>query len=162
VASGIIRENVLHEGAKMQINFPSDNENWKKWGALVKSWVDDPLKRPYDTSQLLTQMHAAGIDETQVTITGVTPDGPPRSIQFVPYSDTGYLYIPLPTKAMVDAAEARLHAIAQKAPGQRHYPLPEFYAVAFGPTATVVEMSENELMDFRLRRLGEYTINECM
>jgi hypothetical protein len=56
--------------------------------------------------------------------------------------------------------ESDLRAIAARPPGQWKYPLPNFYAIAFGG-ATEIDLSENEMLAFGRRRLGEYTIQEC-
>ena len=94
----------------------------------------------------------------QNTVAGQVPN-PDRRVEFVDYDDDK-LYIPLPSTTMVLNDESDLRAIAGRSPGQRQYPLPNFYAIAFGG-ATEVDLSESEMLALGRRRLGEYTIQEC-
>ena len=123
-------------------------------GAIsVKEWIASPATRPNNTTTMQAQMKSAGID-------GSIP-GPDRAVQFVPYNDSdGPLVFPLPTVAQVETAEQKLAGIAANPPGQRRYPLPSYYAVAFGGSA-MVELGIDELRALARRRLGEYTILEC-
>jgi hypothetical protein len=135
----------------MQIQINGGPDDWKKWGDLVRSWVFDHSIRPNSIAELKDKIHNAGINATvpsQYT-----------SLQFVDYHD-GILNISLPTQKMVSDDETKLHAIAAKPQGQRHYPLPNFYAIAFG-LASEVDLSDSVMLDFGRQRLGEYTIEEC-
>jgi hypothetical protein len=85
-------------------------------------------------------------------ITGDVP-GDDRPVEFIDYPDGGNLYIPLPSKRMLaEKIAATVHA--------GPYPLPMFYAVAFGGAAKA-NLTEDESLAFALRRIGEYTINQC-
>jgi hypothetical protein len=129
----------------MRINIDDDNENWRKWGELVKSWVDQPNTRPADTPELAAQMAQNGIN-------GDIP-GPGRPVDFVDYGDDGPLMISLPSQQML---KEKLDPLSYGP-----YPLlPGFYAVAFGGAAKAT-LTAQETFAFALRRIGEYTINEC-
>lgn len=136
----------------MQVNITDDPANWVKWGLLVRAWIFGTTPLPNDTAAMQAQMTAAGI-------AGSVP-GPVRGVTFVPYNDGTPLIFPLPTQAMVLANETDLAKIAAQPPGQRHYPLPGFYALAFGG-ASEVDLRPNDMQDFGNRRLGEYTIQVC-
>ena len=137
----------------MQVTIRDDPDNWRKWGDLVKEWIVNRSAWPRDTAAMQAQMNSAGID-------GSIP-GPNRAVQFVPYNDSdGPLVFPLPTMTQVATAEQKLADIAAKPPGQRRYPLPSYYAVAFGGSA-MAELGIEELRALARRRLGEYTILEC-
>jgi hypothetical protein len=142
----------------MQININDTPENWLKWGKLVRGWVFSAATRPADTAAMQAQMDAAGV-------VGSVPGqpGPPRPVKFVQFNYGADDWIfPLPAKEMVIEDEAELAKIAAHPPGQRQYPLPSFYAIAFGGAPMVdVEPSNNAMLDFGTRRLGEYTILEC-
>jgi hypothetical protein len=138
--------------AKMQVQIQDNAANWQKWGDLVRSWIFHSNPRPATTADMQTQMY-------DYQIVGHVP-GPIRPVQFVDYSNTAPLYFPLPTQQMVIDDETKLHAIAAMPPGQRHYPLPTFYAIAFGARPEA-DLSDTEMLAFGRRRLGEYTIQEC-
>jgi hypothetical protein len=137
----------------MQVIVTDNPANWMKWGALVRSWVFGETPLPTDTAKMQQQMADKGI--------GGSVPGPVRPVSFVPYNDGTPLIFPLPTQAMVLKDEAELKQIAQNPPGQRLYPIPSFYATAFGGAAKV-DLTEQQLVDFGSCRLGEYTIQECM
>jgi hypothetical protein len=138
----------------MQIDIVDDPGNWLNWGKLVRSWVFGTTSMPTNTTQLQTQ-----IDAAHVRLNNPLPSN--RLVQFDHFEDPpGKLHIPLPTQKMVTDDENNLKSIATKPQGQRHYPLPSFYAIAFGG-AQEVDLAINELLDFGTRRLGEYTIQEC-
>ncbi len=136
----------------MLVDIHDDADNWRKWGELVRSWIFNPTTRPADTAAMQAQIDAAGIIGTAPT--------PNRSVHFVDYNDATPLYFPLPTTAMVLNDEANLNKIAAQASGQRQYPLPIFYSIAFGG-APKVDLAPGEMLAFGKRRLGEYTIQEC-
>jgi hypothetical protein len=137
--------------AKMQVDIQDDPDNWLKWGELVRSWVFQPNTRPANTADMQTQMNDS-------QIVGHVP-GPTRPVKFIDYDDDK-LYFPLPSTTMVLNDESELHVIAGHGQGQRHYPLPTFYAIAFGAKPEV-DLSDTEMLAFGKRRLGEYTIQEC-
>jgi hypothetical protein len=137
--------------AKMQVDIQDDAANWLRWGELVRSWVFDRNTRPATTADMQIQMN-------DHHVVGQVP-GPSRPVKFIDYDDDK-LYFPLPSTTMVLNDESELHVIAGRAQGQRHYPLPTFYAIAFGG-APEVDLSDTEMLAFGRRRLGEYTIQEC-
>jgi hypothetical protein len=137
------------------INIEDDNDNWSRWGNLVASWINDKtITRPATVGDLRAAMKAAGV-------IGIVEGDDSRGVTFVDYKDTGPIVIPLPTAAMVKADVDLLDGIAMHPPGQRRYPLPTFYAVAFGGLS-MVDLGQSELQVMARRRLGEYVINECM
>ena len=137
----------------MQVDITDNPANWVKWGTLVRSWIFGTNPLPADTAKMQQQMTAAGV-------AGSVP-GPVRGVTFIPYNDGEPLIFPLPTQAQVLAAEAKLREIAGTSPGHRDYPLSTFYASAFGG-ANEVDLTQHQLLDFGLSRLGEYTILACM
>ena len=128
----------------MRVIIADDDENWRKWGELVVSWINNPLTRPATTSALKTIMR-------QKTIAGDVP-GADRAIEFVDYADNGPLYLALPSVAMLAAKLATVTF--------GPYPLPGFYTIAFGG-ATKVNLTPAVSLAFALRRIGEYVVNEC-
>jgi len=137
----------------MQVNIKDDPANWQKWGTLVRAWIFGTTPLPGDTAAMQQQMNTAGVQ-------GTVP-GPVRGVTFIPYNDDEPLIFPLPTQAMVLKDEAELKQIAANPPGQRQYPIPTFYNIAYGGAAKV-DLTQTQLLDFSACRLGEYTIQECM
>ncbi len=136
----------------MRVTFDDSNDNWEKWGTLVQSWIlgTNVTPRPNNTGELARQMRAQGI-------TGVIIPGALRPVSIVDYLDNGPLYINLPSARMLAAKEAMIP------PGPGPYPppvLPLFYDVAYAGAARAI-LSQAEKDAFKLRRIGEYTINEC-
>ncbi len=136
---------------KMQVDIQDDAENWRRWGDLVRTWIFNEAPRPKTGTEMQLQM-----DKNNVV--GTVPD-PDRPVEFVDYNDDT-LYIPLPSQTMVLNDESHAARHRGTSPGQRQYPLPVFYAIAFGG-ATEVDLSESEMLALGRRRLGEYTIQEC-
>jgi hypothetical protein len=128
----------------MRIDLADDNDNWRKWGALVRDFIVSPETRPGSTADLNTLMKNRGIAGNVA--------GPDRPVQFVEYADDGVFYLALPSRAML---EQKLPTITAGP-----FPLPAFYTVAFGGAAEV-SLSQDEAESFALRRIGEYTINFC-
>jgi hypothetical protein len=128
----------------MRVELADDNDNWRKWGALVRDWITGKAERPASTGELNELMARKGI-------TGQVP-GPDRPVQMVDYPDDGIFYIPLPS--------ARMLAEKMETVKAGNYPLPAFYAVAFGG-ANEAGLAQEEADAFALRRIGEYTINMC-
>jgi hypothetical protein len=137
----------------MQVNITDNPANWVKWGTLVRAWIFGTKPLPADTAKMQQQMTEAGV-------AGSVP-GPVRGVTFIPYNDGEPLIFPLPTQAMVLKDEAELKHIAMNPPGARLYPIPSFYATAFGGAAKA-DLTLHQLLDFSSCRLGEYTIQECM
>lgn len=136
----------------MRVQFDDTNANWEKWGALVVSWLPGPTQatRPSNTKELADQM---GMGPGGAGITGVNIPGALRPVTIVDYLDDGPLYINLPSPKMLAAKEATI-------PPAGPYPLPLFYDVAYAG-APRANLSQAETDAFKLRRIGEYTINEC-
>jgi hypothetical protein len=137
------------------VNITDTDENWVAWGKLVFKWITNASSRP-TTVQLLRDAMRNATPRVYGDIRGAGT----RAVQIIPYSGANIL-IPIPTDAMIEADKALLQAIAGGPVGERHYPLPEFYRLAFGGAAQV-DMTFDEMKDMALRRLGEYVINECM
>ena len=141
----------------MNVTFPNTFENWKNWGALVRTWVSNESHRPRNTDELMEQMKHAGIKHASYR-------GAPakRDVVFVQYSEDEPLYIPLPSASMVEEAEKKVEEAVNNNPGHRGYPIPAvFYSLMFG-AAKPVDLSASQQVEYLLCRLGEYTINECM
>lgn len=136
------------------------DNNWTSWGNLVRDWIDNPGNRPATVGTPTTPgtlrhaLVAAGV-------TGLVTGGANRGITFADYQDAGNIVIPLPTRAMVRVDERFLDWTSMQAAGRCNYPLPSFYAIAFGGAA-MVDLNQTELRAMGVRRLGEYVINECM
>jgi hypothetical protein len=139
-----------------------DNDNWARWGKLVVSWIEKPESRPTSVGALRKAMDDAGVDGAAVGSDGTTDGGNDRGVTMLDYGGPDHpVIIPLPTAGMIEYDKKLLDEIDAKPLGQRHYPLPVFYSVAFGG-APMVDLSKDELYAMMLRRLGEYVINECM
>jgi hypothetical protein len=126
---------------------PDDNQNWLNWGKLVNLWIDDPSKRPDKVGGLRRQLVEHGV-------TAEVEGGEDRAVVMQMYStdDDDPLFLMLPNKEM------RAKRLAEVAPGL--YPLPLFYAICFGG-ANRVSLSQEEADAFAVRRIGEYSVNEC-
>jgi hypothetical protein len=132
----------------MRVQIDDDNDNWRKWGELVESWINDPTKKPGTTDALKAQMAASGVQ-------GTVPGAPrPVTINFYPDDpNNDPLVIWLPSQGML---AAKLGTIPPAGP----YPLPKFYDVAYGGAARA-NLTADQCEAFALQRVGEYTINEC-
>jgi len=129
----------------MRVIIDDDNDNWRKWGDLLLSWVDQTEKnRPTTTGGLQKMMQDKGIK-------GSVP-GPDRKFELIDYSEEGTLYVGLPSAAML---REKLSTVTEGA-----YPLPLFYKVAFGGAAEV-NLTREESLAFAVRRIGEYVVNQC-
>ena len=131
----------------MRINILDDNENWLKWGILLQTWIDDAAGRPTSVGELRGQLAKNGIS---ATVAG--PDE--RTVNIQSYHDAeDELVIMIPSKAMRDAK------LATVMPGPYNV-MPLFYDIAFGG-APRVPLSAQEARNFAIRRIGEYSVNEC-
>jgi hypothetical protein len=130
----------------MRIDLQDDNQNWLNWGNLVNSWIDG-ASRPTTVRELKTQLTANNVI---ATVAGADD----RVVEVESYYDdpTHALVIVIPTSAMREAKLGRVH------PGP--YPLPLFYDTAYAGAARA-NLSAQESHDFAMRRIGEYTVNEC-
>jgi hypothetical protein len=140
-----------------RIAITDDNENWLKWGRLVREWINDPQKRPTNVGQLRDQWNQHGISATVDDAPGSTPGT--RKVEIEEYSDDPRepVEIYIPSRAML---AAKLEFIGRQ-PGPYPYSLmPLFYNTAFAE-ARRADLSVAEKEAFALRRIGEYTVNEC-
>lgn len=129
----------------MRIDINDDNQNWLNWGKLVNSWISG-AHTPTTVGELKQQLTD---NDVKATVQG--PDS--RMVSITSYGDYdphNALTIVIPTAAMR----------AAKAVGAGRYPLPLFYDIAFAGAARA-NLSEEQAHDFALRRIGEYTVNEC-
>jgi hypothetical protein len=133
----------------MRINIDNDNQNWLNWGNLVQIWIDDATTRPTTVGQLRAQL----IDNS-VSACVAGPDT--RPVEILSYFDSpdDPLQLMIPTRAMRDAKLGTVQ------PGPYNTNMPLFYDIAFGG-APRVNLSAEEARNFAIRRIGEYTVNEC-
>jgi hypothetical protein len=131
----------------MRIDILDDNENWLKWGNLLQTWIDSAGERPTSVGELRHQLTKNGIS---ATVAG--PDEKTVTIQSYHDADDE-LVIMIPSKAMRDAKLATVR------PGP-YTVMPLFYDIAFGG-APRVNLSAQEAHNFAIRRIGEYSVNEC-
>lgn len=136
------------------ITITDDNLNWRRWGALVLSWVASPASQPTTVGQLRAAMAAA-------SVAGTVVGNATRGVSCVNYTDAGDITIPLPTPTMMTFDENLLDTISTGPVAQRLYPLPAFYSVIFGGSPRV-SLTNVQLRTMGRQRLGEYVINECM
>jgi hypothetical protein len=132
----------------MRIQIVDDNDNWLKWGNLVQMWIDDGESRPTDVRELRAQLNGKGI---KAEVAGADD----RLVQIQSYDDSpdGTLVIMVPTSGMRDAKMATV------GPGP-YANMPLFYDIAFAGAARA-NLSAQEARDFAVRRIGEYSVNEC-
>jgi hypothetical protein len=132
----------------MRIQIKDDNQNWLYWGNLVQAWIDNPRTRPTTVGELRTQLSANSID---ATVAGT--DDRIVTIQDYPDDPKDPLVILIPTAAMRNAKMATVE------PGP-YANMPLFYDIAYAGAARA-NLSVQEARDFAVRRIGEYSVNEC-
>jgi len=132
----------------MRIDIQNDNQNWLNWGNLVQIWIDDAAARPINVGQLKDQLSRNSV---VATVEGEDTRG--VLVQSYGVSPNVPLLLMIPTPAMRDAKLGTVGA------GPYHN-LPLFYDIAYAG-APRAHLSEQEARDFALRRIGEYTVNEC-
>jgi hypothetical protein len=132
----------------MRVKIYDDNQNWLNWGNLVQSWISDVNSRPNTVGELRQQLEdneiqaeVAGSDERLVAIQSYVDD--PKQT----------LLIMVPTKA---ARDAKLSTVG---PGP-YVNMPLFYDIAYAGAARA-NLSQEEALNFAIRRIGEYSVNEC-
>jgi hypothetical protein len=130
----------------MRIHIQDDNQNWLNWGNLVNKWIDG-APTPTTVLELKSQLTANNV---AVTVQGAGD----RVVSVQSYADdpAQALVIVIPTAAMRDA---KMYTVTSGS-----YPLPLFYNTAYGG-APRANLSAQESHDFAIRRIGEYTVNEC-
>jgi hypothetical protein len=133
----------------MRIQIKDDNQNWLNWGNLVQAWIDNLGTRPTTVRELRTQLSANSID---ATVAGT--DDRIVTIQDYPDDPKDPLVILIPTAAMRNAK------IATVGPGPYSANMPLFYDIAYAGAARA-NLSAQEAHDFAVRRIGEYSVNEC-
>ena len=134
----------------MRIDIQNDNQNWLNWGNLVLIWIDNEKARPTTIGALKDQMR-------EYSVVGAVDGADDRVVTVYSYSDSlsAPLVIPIPSPAMRD------HKLGLVTPGPYPYAvMPSFYDIAYGGAARV-PLSQQEARDFAVRRIGEYTVNEC-
>lgn len=133
----------------MRIKLPDDNANYLKWGLLVKDWIYKTQAWPQTVQDLRDQMSGRGI-------LGCVEGDPGRQVAVTQYGDSDQpLELVIPSTKMF---EARFN-LAQAGPYPREL-MPSFMDIAYGGAARV-DLSLQEAQDFAIRRVGEYTVNEC-
>lgn len=132
----------------MRIDIQNDNQNWLNWGNLVQIWIDDSRTRPTTVRELKDQL-----TRNSVVATVDGPNDRPVSIQSYLHSPGDPLVLMIPTAAMRDAK------LATVGPGP-YNAMPLFYDIAYAG-AKRANLSAQEAHDFAIRRIGEYSVNEC-
>jgi hypothetical protein len=132
----------------MRVDIQNDNQNWLNWGNLVQIWIDNDKMRPTTIRALKDQL-------TEYSVVATVTGADDRVVTVYSYSDalSDPLVIPIPSPAMRD------HKLGLVTPGPYNV-MPLFYDIAFGG-APRVSLSAQQARDFAVRRIGEYTVNEC-
>ena len=159
---------------KHSVHFDDTPENWLKWGRLVDRWIftsSPGTDRPHNRGELEDQMRGLKPSPTPILdpnhpITGIELGGTPapipnsernRPVNVLPYNNHGNnITINIPDQVMALLDKNWLATI-----GTSSYPVRSFYSAMFGG-APVSPLSPAALEEMRLRRVGEYVINECM
>lgn len=130
----------------MRIHIQDDNQNWLNWGNLVNSWING-ASTPTTVLELKTLLR---VNNVIATVEGADD----RKVSVRSYDDdpTQALVIAIPTSAMRNAKMSTVTS--------GPYPLPLFYNIAYAG-ASRANLSAQESHDFAIRRIGEYTVNEC-
>ena len=130
----------------MRVNILDDNENWLKWGNLLQTWIDGAA-RPTNVGELKDQLAKNGI---RATVAGPNE----RIVTIQSYHDAeDELVIMIPSREMRDAKLATVRSGPYNV-------MPLFYDIAFGG-APRAPLSAQEAHNFAIRRIGEYSVNEC-
>src|SRR5579871_507662 len=131
----------------MRIQIQDDNQNWLNWGQLVRAWIFDSQSRPTTVAELRAQL-------TKNDVTAIVQGADQRvvAIQDCVDSPSDPLVIMIPTIEMLNE---KLQTVTSGP-----YPLPLFYDICYGG-APRANLSPQESQNFALRRIGEYTVNEC-
>jgi hypothetical protein len=131
----------------MRVQLRDDNQNWLNWGDLVQIWIDDPKTRPGNVGDLRAKLAEKKID-------GTVAGADHRTVQIVSYADYGDALV-----LAVPGPEMRDHKLSTVQPGT-YGNMPLFYDIAYAG-APRANLSAQEAHDFAIRRIGEYTVNEC-
>lgn len=135
----------------MRVKIYDDNDNWLKWGKLVEEWVTKPgAKRPTTVGEL-----RAALDEAKIAADVDGQDN--RPVEIRNYSNNAAanqpLEINLPTADMINQRKADMKL-------EGTYELPNFYDLAYDKGVRA-RLSPQLKEEFRLRRIAEYSVNEC-
>jgi hypothetical protein len=133
----------------MRVKIDDDNQNWLNWGNLVQKWIDDPTTRPNTVGQLRGQL----VDNY---IHGTVLGDDTRFVQIQSYDDDPDETLQI----MVPSVTARNAKLGTVVPGPYTQNMPLFYDIAYGGAARV-NLSQQEALNFAIRRIGEYSVNEC-
>jgi hypothetical protein len=125
------------------------DQNWLNWGRLVEAWINGATY-PTTVGQLRQQLSQYNV---AAAIEG--PDSRQVSIRQYAGAPNYPLYIYIPDQQMLAAK------FGLATPGR--YPralMPSFYDLAYEDPVRR-ELSPQEAQEFAIRRVGEYTVNEC-
>jgi hypothetical protein len=137
-----------------------DRKNWVNWGKLIKTWsTGKNYLKDGNNYPIPTTLAAFREQLKQAKVTMTIPDWV-QSVLFVQDYDQA-LVVRLPSKDLVEAAEADIKALVRKQGGRAAYPMPKFYANEAFAKQPQAEFGIDELMSFHCERIGEYTINNC-
>ena len=132
----------------MRVKIHDDNQNYLNWGNLIQKWINDPTTRPSTVGDLRRQLRdnevqgeVAGADTRLVAIQSYTDDPDETLLIMVPSQD---------------ARNAKLGTVG----AGPYVNMPLFYDIAYGGAAKV-NLSQQEALNFAIRRIGEYSVNEC-
>jgi hypothetical protein len=134
----------------MRVDIKNDNQNWLNWGNLVQIWIDNDKMRPTTIRALKDQL-------TEYSVVAAVDGADGREVLVYVYSDSASapLMIAIPSPTMRNAKLGMVTA------GPYPYTvMPSFYDIAYGGAARV-NLSTQESRDFAVRRIGEYSVNEC-
>jgi hypothetical protein len=132
----------------MRVKIYDDNQNWLNWGNLVQTWIDDRSSRPNTVGQLRKQL----VDNE---IQGDVAGDDTRLVAIQSYVDD-----PAETLViMVPTAAARNAKLGTVGPGP-YINMPLFYDIEYAGAARA-NLSKQEALNFAIRRIGEYSVNEC-
>ena len=132
----------------MRVKIKDDNQNWLNWGNLVQKYINEPDSRPNTVRDLKRDLgeysvcaEVAGNDDRLVSIQSYTDD-PGETLRI-----------------MVPSAAARDAKLSTVRAGP-YANLPLFYDIAYAG-AVRANLSQEEAINFAIRRIGEYSVNEC-
>lgn len=129
--------------------------NWERWGDLVKAWTTGQPHRangkPYAVPRTLGEL------KKQCRELSIGLKLPKHVTDLMVYShEKSTMVLRLPPKDLVMNSERQLRGLSP-------YDLPPFYADALGVSGKTPHFADvEEALDFHARRIGDYTISNCM
>jgi hypothetical protein len=132
----------------MRVKIHDDNQNWLNWGNLVQRYIDQPELRPKTVGKLKQDLKDHGVC---ADVAG----GDNRAVSIQSYSDA----LDETLLIMVPTAAARGAKLSTVGPGP-YANMPLFYDIAYAGAARA-NLSQEEAINFAIRRIGEYSVNEC-